>query len=135
MSALVSLLFPAPALRRQPLEVVRWWEARRGTYNLVVGGAGLVTLAAFELLVRIPLRLGEPFPWPAVIAYGILANLCYAVGPLAEVALERWVGRETYGLGPALWRHGLVFSVGLTLVPIGAMVAMWGIRLLSMVGG
>jgi hypothetical protein len=31
--------------------------------------------------------------------------------------VERWLGRPAYGLGPALFRCGLVFSVGLTLIP------------------
>ena len=37
--------------------------------------------------------------------------------PVAENLVERWLGRPVYGLGPALFRHGLVFSIGLTLFP------------------
>ena len=57
------------------------------------------------------------FPWQAVVAYGLAANACYTVGWIAENLVERWLGRPVYGLGPALFRHGLVFSIGLTLFP------------------
>jgi len=50
-----------------------------------------------------------------VAAYGIAANLFYTLGWAAEIAVERWLKRPVYGLGPALFRHGLVFSIGLTL--------------------
>ncbi len=132
MSALESLLFPTPTLRRRPAAILRWWEARRLTYNVAVGSAGLVTLAAFQLVARLPMRA---FPWPVVVAYGLMANVCYSFGWIAESLLQRWLRRETYGLGPALWRHGLVFSVGLTLLPIGVLALGGMLRLLALVAG
>jgi hypothetical protein len=118
MSRLVSVLFPEPALYRSPLKLWKWWETRRLTYNLVVGAAGLVTIGVVQLALILPGHIGPPvFPWPVVVAYGIAANVCYSFGWLAESVLQRWLARETYGLGPALYRHGLVFSVGLTLFP------------------
>ncbi len=121
MSALVRMLFPAPTFRRDPVQIFRWWESRRPTYNAIVGLAGLVTLTAFELFIRIPFGMQAPFPWPAVLLYAAMANVCYTFGFIAESSLQRWLRRDTYGLGPALWRYGLVFSVGLTLVPIAVM--------------
>lgn len=118
MSRLVNVLFPAPSIRRSPLAVWRWWESRRLAYNVIVGGAGLVTLAA-NLILWGPGRGAGP--WLAVAAYAVAANVCYSFGAAAELLLERWLQRETYGLGPALFRHGLVFSVGLTLFPISVM--------------
>lgn len=128
MSALDTFLFPAPTLRRQPAALLRWWEARRLTYNVTVGAAGLLTLAAFALVA--PVSMAR-FPWPAVVAYGLMANVCYSFGWIAEALLQRWLRRDTYGLGPALWRHGLVFSVGLTLVPIGVAVIAGVVRVLG----
>jgi len=113
---LTRLLFE-PTLLRSPLRVVQWWEKRRFAYNLAVGATGLGTIVyanALSLLFR-----GQwfTFPWQVLVAYGLAANVCYTMGWVAENLVERWLGRPVYGLGPALFRHGLVFSVGLTLFP------------------
>ena len=52
MSALTRVLFPAPAEVRNTGGIFRWWESRRLTFNIVVGGAGLVTLAAMKVIDR-----------------------------------------------------------------------------------
>lgn len=115
---LQKLLFE-PTLVRSPLRVVQWWESRRLTYNAIVGGAGLFTLGWISAIVgglfgeRIeltPMLIGA-------VTYGIAANVCYTSGWVVENVVERWLKRPVYGLGPALFRHGLVFSIGLTLIP------------------
>jgi hypothetical protein len=113
---LTRLLFE-PTLVRSPIRVVAWWEARRPAYNLIVGATGVGTLIyinALSLLVR-----GEwmPTAWQLIVAYGIAANLFYTLGWVAETVAEKWLKRPVYGLGPALFRHGLVFSIGVTLLP------------------
>ena len=52
------------------------------------------------------------------IVYGILANLCYFLGPSVEMFLYRLWGDDAPRAGPALYRQGLSFSIGLTLLPI-----------------
>jgi hypothetical protein len=118
MPAVASLLFPEPTLRRSPLAVWRWWEARRLTFNLIVGTTGLGTLLIVHLLFFRPALLLTPAPWLVALVYGLSANVCYSFGAPVELVLERWLGRETYGVGPALFRYGLIYSVGLTLFPI-----------------
>lgn len=113
---LTRLLFE-PTLLRSPLRVIQWWESRRPAYNLMVGATGVGTVIyanALSLLVR-----GEWFgpPWQLVVVYGVAANVFYTLGWVIENGVERWLGRPVYGLGPALFRHGLVFSLGLTLFP------------------
>ena len=113
---LTTLLFE-PTLVRSPLSVIRWWESRRPLYNLAVGVTGLGVLG---YAVGLELLLGNGLlrvPLIGVAAYGVAANVCYTLGPLAELAIERFLKRPVYGLGPALFRHGLVFSLGLTLLP------------------
>ena len=61
MTALARLLFPAPALRRSPEMLFAWWESRRPTFNVIVGGTGLLTLCVLELLSRLPPHL-QPNP-------------------------------------------------------------------------
>ena len=117
MAALTSLLFPEPTLRRSPGAVIGWWERRRPLYNAVVGLTGAVTVSVLAVAVG-PVIFGQPGLWLGVTAYGIAANVCYSLGAPLELFLERWLGRQTYGLGPALFRYGLVYSVGLTLFPL-----------------
>lgn len=122
---LTRLLFE-PTLMRSPLRVVHWWESRRLAFNVAVGMSGIGTLLyanVLSLLVR-----GEAFtvPWQAIVAYGVTANLCFTLGWVLENVVERWLGRPVYGLGPALFRHGLVFSLGLTLMP-AALVTVFAI--------
>ena len=124
MSALTRVLFPAPAEVRNTVGIFRWWESRRLTFNVVVGATGLVTLAALEVLARLPpfsttLRL--PMLLPGVVVYGVLANLFYSFGFLTEAVMQRAWRDETPRVGPPLFRQGLIFSVGLTLLPIAAM--------------
>ena len=57
-------------------------------------------------------------PLVFVLAYGLAANACYTFGWITELLVERWLGRPLYGLGPALFRHGMVFSVGLSFLPV-----------------
>jgi len=121
MSAIVEFLFPAPA-RRSAAGIFRWWEARRLRYNAVVGATGLASMglvAGFGTLPPGPREL-PPFLVIAVV-YGVMANVCYCTGPLAELLLEKLWGRKVLPTGPALFRMGLTFSVGLTLFP--AMIA------------
>jgi hypothetical protein len=117
MNAL-TVLFPNPPLVRTPLRLFRWWESRRLTYNAVVGGAGLVTTGIIVVLFHLPGPFrGAPIAWGLIPVYGVIANVLYSFGWAIESVVQRWLGRDTYGLGPALFRHGLVFSVGLTLFP------------------
>ena len=117
MTALTSVLFPEPTLRRSPGAVLGWWERRRPLYNAVVGATGLVTISVLSLALG-PVMFVQPGTWIGITAYGVAANLCYSLGAPAELLLERWIGRETYGLGPTLFRYGLIYSVGLTLFPL-----------------
>ena len=121
---LQRLLFE-PTLVRSPASIVQWWESRRLSFNVIVGITGLATLVyanGLELLLGHGMLIPRPGPdgpqqvW-AIVAYGIGANFAYTMGWVVENIVERWLKRPVYGLGPALFRHGLVFSVGLTLIP------------------
>jgi hypothetical protein len=57
--------------------------------------------------------------------YGVCANICYSFGFAIEALFERLWGQDVAPVGPTLFRHGLVFSVGLTLVPIGIAWLTW----------
>lgn len=117
MNTLTEFLFAAPARRSTPA-IITWWERRRLAYNAWVGGAGLVSLAtigSFNALTG-----GDAmFPGALILVavFGGMANLCYCFGPMAEVLMEKVWGRRVLPAGPALYRMGLTFSVGLALLP------------------
>jgi hypothetical protein len=113
--ALVEFLFPFPAARRTTMGILMWWESRRMPYNVAVGTAGLISLAAIYLTHPGP---GFPIPWQPIVAYGVMANICYSGGAVAEIIAHRLWGEEVLPMGPAVFRHGLIFSVGLSLLPV-----------------
>jgi hypothetical protein len=135
VGGLVEVLYPVPDIRRTPLSLLRWWESRRLLFNEVVGATGVVTLAGAMLLG----------PWPAdahwwswalpVAAYAGLANLCYSWGWGLEM-LARWVwGRNAPFIGPLLFRQGLIFSVGITLLPLVVITLISVLRVVMAVVG
>lgn len=116
-TALSEFLFPAPA-RRNPGAIFRWWESRRPHYNLAVGAAGLFSLAAMRAITMLPPDPHGGFvPLAGVVIVGIMANLCYLLGPLAEITIEKLSRGRILPTGPALYRMGLTFSAGLVLLP------------------
>jgi len=128
MSSLVEVLYPVPDLRRTPLSTLRWWESRRLVFNKAVGAAGLVTLAGVSFFAALPPHsssLLAPEMLIAVAIYGILANGCYTLGSLTELLARRVWGRSAPDIGPILFRQGLIFSVGLTLLPLLISVFLW----------
>lgn len=131
MTALTDFLFPAPA-RRGVLPILRWWEARRLRYNLLVGASGLASLVAVRLVTWLP---PDPrtllFDWRPVVVFGVLANVCYTLGPTVEIALHKLWGNTVLPAGPALFRMGLTFSVGLAFFPALLVGMDWAYRVLQ----
>ena len=115
--ALTKFLFPSPA-PRSVAGIARWWESRRLHYNAIVGVAGLTSIGLVSAISALP---PDPrtlmFSWVPVIAFAVLANVCYFLGPMVEVGVEKvWRGK-ILPTGPVLFRMGLTFSVGLTFLP------------------
>jgi hypothetical protein len=130
-----DFLFPSPAERRTGA-IVRWWESRRLAFNLIVGGSGVVSLALVALgSVLPPNAPGFRIVLLPIVVYGVLANLCYSMGAAIEILLDKIWGRELLPAGPSLFRAGLTFSVGLTLVfPTIIVIIGWVLRVLGVVG-
>ena len=120
MSAVTRFFFRSPyAVEPTTWSVIEWWEARRLAYNLAVGGAGLLSLGAIGIVsLLVDHHLFFPVPWQPIAAYAVAANVCYSAGPVADLyVVKRW-GAEYAPVGPALFRYGFVFAVGLTLLPL-----------------
>lgn len=131
MALLGEVLFPPADDRRTTLSLLNWWESRRGTFNVIVGSAGIVTLVVVRLISWIPPGLPMAFDWRPVAAYGLLANLCYSFGWAIEATAQRVWGEKCPAFGPALFRQGVAFSVGLTLLPIVVVSIGWLARVAS----
>jgi hypothetical protein len=129
---LEDVLFPPADYRRTTLSTLAWWESRRGTYNIVVGATGLITLAVVRLISVIPPGIPMSFDWRPVVAYGVMANVCYTLGFGIEFVLSRLMRGRAPAIGPALFRQGLAFSVGLTLLPIVMVSVVWAARLIGL---
>lgn len=128
MTMLGDVLFPRAADRRSALSILSWWESRRGVFNLIVGGTGLFTLLVVRLVSLIPPGVPFMFDWRVILAYGLLANVCYTFGWAAETAAQRLWGDRVSPIGPALFRQGLAFSIGLTLLPTLLVSLTWVVR-------
>jgi hypothetical protein len=119
-------------------QIIVWWEVRRIPYNLLVGSAGIVSslLCVASSLVG-EKYLGEPIGLPdpplfaifAAIAYGIMANVCFAGGWIAEIAALKVWKDEAQHFGPISHTLGVIFSVALTLLPGILIMGILGIHL------
>jgi hypothetical protein len=131
MSALTRFFFRLPAVAPSTWSVIRWWESRRLAYNLAVGTAGIISLTAVAVAELLPPTPRVPgVPWGGILVYGVLANLFYSLGPAVDALVCRRWGRSFDAVGPALFRYGFAFSVGLTLLPIPLVLLGWAFRLL-----
>lgn len=133
-ASLVDFLYPAPARRSIP-SILGWWEKRRLPYNLMVGAAGVFATGTFLFLAWLP-----PFSFggditPEILIpitiFGVMANVCYTFGSVLEILAHKVWGRDVLPIGPALFRMGLTFSVGLALLPALLSVIIWVGRVLD----
>lgn len=119
MNALTRFFFRDWYLQPSTWNVLGWWESRRVAYNVAVGAAGVASLGVMGV-AELVAGGARPFgvPLAGVVAYGIAANLFYSLGPLVDAAVCGHWGAKYSAVGPALFRYGFVFAVGLTLLPI-----------------
>ena len=97
-------------------------------YNVFVGGAGLLTLGVIKLITLLPGGMPDRLVWQAIVFFGVMANVCYLLGPTVEIALQKLWGEKLLPVGPALFRMGLTFSVGLALFPALLVSIFWVAR-------
>ena len=115
-AAFVDFLYPSPA-KRSVGGIFKWWEKRRLGYNAIVGAGGTVSLGVIMLVERLlGTGGGQGGILTGVIVTGLLANVCYTLGPVTESLLHKLWGRDVRPVGPHLFRAGLIFSVGLTFM-------------------
>ena len=115
-------------------KTIAWWEARRIPYNLLVGATGLVSSAMClitgtlcEHFLGDPIGIPDPpvFALLVVAVYGIMANLCYTGGWVAELLVQKIWPAKGNDFGRISFFLGLGFSILLTVTP-GILIATIG---------
>jgi len=129
---LIKAFFDGPKFKRKtPLnsasEVIRWWESRRFFFNCVVGCTGIITcilmiICAFtaESFVgeAIGMSDGPLLGLFGILLYGIMANVFYTGGWVAELAARTSLTAErSAAFGLKAFRAGVAFSIFLTFCP------------------
>src|SRR5688572_30533148 len=112
MSAITRFFFRNEVACRSTTDVIAWWETRRLPFNVAIGATGVFTYAAVQLILLMP-----PRPMPIALApslviafvYGVLANVCYTGGWMAELWLRKSPGRDPETAGPPLFGSGFPF--------------------------
>lgn len=125
-----AALFQREAELTDTWQIIGWWETRRVPYNLLVGIAGLVSIAACFLALGVggaflkePLQRPDPPLFGLVFVYAVIANVFYLGGWLAELAwLRLWRIRQPR-LAVLSFSLGLLFSILMTLLPAVAAVS------------
>jgi hypothetical protein len=116
---------------RTTFAIVRWWESRRLPYNLIVGVTGVATCVIGLTIAIIGSRMSHQpilFPNPplfaafAVIGYGVMANVCFTGGWIAELFARKVWGERAAGFAQISFTLGVLFSVLLTLSPLGFLI-------------
>jgi hypothetical protein len=121
-----SSLFGRDTPVKNTKEAIGWWETRRASYNLIVGGTGIITCAviliigaAASIFFNSDFGLPDPplFAIFGVIVYGVMANVCFTGGWVTELIVRRVWADEADRFATSAFSLGLAFSVLLTLIP------------------
>jgi hypothetical protein len=114
--------------------MIDWWESRRIPFNLIVGAAGVLTCiivsvvgVGSSILFDKDIAPDPPlFAIFGVVIYGIMANICYTGGWIAELVVRRIWPYEADRFATLSFSTGLAFSLLLTLAP-GIVIGAGGI--------
>jgi ABC-type branched-subunit amino acid transport system permease subunit len=121
-----SILCARDVSPRSAWDAIGWWESRRVSFNLIVGSAGILSCIVVgvvglgaSILFDSDFGLPDPpaFALVVILIYGIMANICFTGGWLAELVVRRLWPREADRFATVSFSLGLVFSVLLTLTP------------------
>ncbi|KAA6465005.1 hypothetical protein DYQ86_03365 [Acidobacteria bacterium AB60] len=111
-------------------EVIRWWEVRRIAYNAVLFAIGITSIMTMEWLMGKVIPVGEDAVEPfalalGVIVYAIMADLCYTLGWIIELAAKPRKPDEQRTRAKRLFIAGLWFSCLLTSLPFWFGLVFW----------
>ncbi|MDD2890693.1 MAG: hypothetical protein PHE49_08660 [bacterium] len=109
-------------------QIIRWWEAKRLYYNLIMTVTGLLCVIIVLLVTGADLNRKEALSAMFfIIFYGISANVLYSSGWVIEILVRKNL-KDTgiKKIGPLFFITGTTISVLLTLAfLILAIVPLW----------
>jgi hypothetical protein len=115
---------------KRPWDAIAWWEIRRIPFNLLILLAGLasgfIAVVAWSHVFAADEGFGSPFV--TVVLYALAANLCYTFGWITELLWAWGDTAQTEKSRPKVFRLGLIFSAGLTLLPAIILSVTWALR-------
>jgi hypothetical protein len=117
---------------RYPWDAIVWWEIRRIPYNIIIFAAGLISVVIIEVIGDWVVKPGEDAVEPLAVLFGaigycVLANLGYTLGWITELLWASGDTEKTQATRPNVFRAGLVFSIGLTVLPALLIPLAWAI--------
>jgi hypothetical protein len=127
---MLSEMVDPPSAPYSRSDIVKWWEARRLRFNLLVGSVGVVSwiLVLYIGLGLLPVQVGFNYWEPFVmilgpILYCVSANLCYSLGWVIDTMLSYRGHPRVF-----LYKAGLIFSLILTALPGFCSVVAYSVR-------
>ncbi len=100
-------------------KIIIQWEIGRIFFNLFLLGIGLIN--SFQLIFV----LGIFLYILSVCFYGLIANICYSLGPLLDLYLKNW-DIELGKTRSIVFALGLAFSIVLTYYMSNQFTLRWG---------
>src|SRR5690242_4483357 len=99
-----------------PGDIIRWWEARRHTYNGLLLAVGFVSLVLVIVAGSAAVKPGEDFEEPLAIIIGTciyvaMANVCYTLGWVVDTVWYKGSPRKR------LYKSGLILAGVLSALP------------------
>jgi hypothetical protein len=104
-------------------EIIRWWEARRYTFNAFLLAVGFISWLLVMIAGSAAVKPGEDFEEPIGMLFGpviyvAIANVCYTLGWVVDAILYNGRPRTR------LYKSGLILAVVLAALPgVWAVVA------------
>jgi hypothetical protein len=116
-------------------QAIGWWEARRVPFNLIVGSAGVVSVAIVSVvslgayfLFNSDFGLPDPplFAVISVMLYAVVVNICYTGGWIVELLIRSVWPEQADRFATLSLSLGLTLTILVTLLP-GIVVGVAGI--------
>ena len=129
MKTILTKVLGAPLFHREAgtggaWQTIGWWEVRRAPFNLIVGIAGIATVATGTVAMSLanaflenPIHRPDPPLFFFALLYAFVVNVFYTGGWVAELGLAQLWGKAQSNLAVVSFRLGLLLSVLVTLLP------------------
>jgi len=111
-------------------QIIRWWEIRRIPYNAALFAIGYASILGMDWQMEKVLPPGDDAVEPiglffGIIAYALMANLCYTAGWIVELGIRKAGEAQARTLARRLFAWGFSLSCLLTTAPFWYGLLFW----------